>query len=49
MNYLSATQLAEKYGVSDRYVRRLCAEGKLEDAERIGRAYRIPEATDLPS
>lgn len=49
MNYLSAAQFAEKYGVSDRYVRRLCSEGKLEGAERVGRAYQIPETTELPA
>ncbi len=49
MKYLSAAEFAAKNGVSDRYVRRLCADGKLEGAERVGKAYRIPESTQLPA
>lgn len=48
MNYLTVMEFAEKNGVSDRYIRRLCAEGKLE-AERVGKAYRIPETAELPA
>ena len=48
MNYLSVAKFAEKNGVSDRYIRRLCAAGKLE-AQRSGRAYRIPETAELPA
>ncbi len=48
MNYLSVAEFAEKNGVSDRYIRRLCAAGKLE-ARRSGRAYRIPETAELPA
>ena len=49
MKYLSAAEFAAKYGVSDRYIRRLCADGKLEGAELIGKAYRIPESSQLPA
>lgn len=49
MKYLSATEFAQKHGISDRYVRRLCADGKLDGAERIGKAYRIPETAELPA
>ena len=48
MNYLTVAEFAEKNGVSDRYIRRLCAAGKLE-ARRSGRAYRIPETAELPA
>ena len=49
MDYLSAAEFAEKYGVTDRYIRRLCAEGKLEGVEKIGKAYRIPASAELPT
>lgn len=49
MKYLSAAEFAQKYGVSDRYIRRLCADGKIEGAERSGKAYRIPETAELPA
>ena len=46
--YEEIDEFAEKNGVSDRYIRRLCAAGKLE-AQRSGRAYRIPETAELPA
>ena len=49
MKYLSAAEFAQKHGVSDRYIRRLCADGKIEGAERSGKAYRIPETAELPA
>lgn len=49
MTYLSVSEFAEMHGVSDRYIRRLCAEGKLEGAERNGKAYRIPHTAELPA
>lgn len=49
MDYLSVADFAEKHGVSDRYIRRLCADGKLKGVEQTGKAYRIPETAELPS
>lgn len=43
MNYISVRQAAEKWGVSDRRIRILCAEGKIEGVHKDGRAYLIPE------
>ena len=44
--YISVTQAAEKWGISDRRVRTLCAEGKIPGVIREGRAWRIPESAD---
>ena len=49
MIYLSTADYARKYGVSDRYIRRLCAAGKLEGTERCGKAYRIPDDAPFPA
>ncbi len=49
MFYMSTADYARKHGVSDRYIRRLCAAGKLEGAERFGKAYRIPDDAPFPA
>lgn len=42
MEYMTAQQAAEKWGISDRRVRILCAEGKVDGAVKQGKSYRIP-------
>lgn len=42
MDYLSSTEIARRWGISDRRVRVLCAQGKIEGVERRGRTYLIP-------
>lgn len=44
--YMSVKQAAEKWGVSDRRVRTLCAEGKIPGVVREGRAWKIPESAE---
>ena len=41
-------QAAEKWGISDRRVRILCAEGKIPDVIREGRSWKIPENAKKP-
>lgn len=40
--YISVTQAAEKWGISDRRVRILCSEGKIPGVTRDGRTWKIP-------
>lgn len=40
--YMTAKQAAEKWGLSDRRVRILCAEGKIPGAFQEGRSWKIP-------
>ena len=40
--YITVKQAAEKWGISDRRVRILCAEGKIPGAYQEGRAWKIP-------
>lgn len=47
--YISTKQAAEKWGISDRRVRILCAEGKVEGAFQVGRGWNIPEGAVKPS
>ncbi len=48
MNYIKVSQAAEKWGISARRVRVLCAEGKVEGAIRKGKLYMIPENAQKP-
>ena len=48
MNYITAQQAAEKWGVSDRRVRVLCALGKITGAVKLGKSYRLPEDAKKP-
>ena len=42
MVYISVKQAAEKWGISDRRVRLLCEQGKINGIGKQGRAYLIP-------
>ena len=46
--YLSTKQIAEKWGISDRRVRILCDEGKINGAIKEGKSWRIPENAQKP-
>lgn len=48
MNYLTVTQAAEKWGISTRRVRLLCANGDIAGVTRKGNLYLIPEDTEKP-
>lgn len=42
MEYIGVQQAAKQWGLSDRRVRLLCEQGKIEGVIREGRSYRIP-------
>jgi len=48
MDYLRVSQVAEKWGLSSRRVRVLCAEGKIEGVIRKGKLYMIPVQAAKP-
>ena len=45
---MTVKQAAEKWGISDRRVRILCAEGKISGVIREGRRWMIPADTRKP-
>lgn len=47
--FITAKQAAEKWGISDRRIRTLCAEGKIPGAYRKGRTWCIPDDSEKPS
>ena len=48
MEYLTVTQAAEKWNISTRRVRLLCANGEIEGVIRKGNLYMIPCDTEKP-
>lgn len=48
MKYMSVSEYAKLYGISERTVRNYCALGKLEGAFLTGKTWSIPEDTTLP-
>ena len=48
MEYISVSQFAEKYGISERTARNYCATGKIEGAFLTGKTWNIPADADLP-
>ena len=48
MEYISVSQFAEKYGISERTARNYCATGKIEGAFLTGKTWNIPADALLP-
>ena len=50
MEYISTKEAAQKWGISERRVRSLCSEGKIEGAARCGDwVWSIPAGTQKPA
>lgn len=47
--YMSITEIAEKWGISPRRVRVLCANGRIEGAAKLGREWAIPVDAERPT
>ena len=48
MEYVSVSDFARQYGVSERTVRNYCATGKIEGAFLTGKTWNIPAEATLP-
>lgn len=48
MKYISVSQFAKKWGISERTVRYNCATGKIKGAFLTGKTWNIPEGSGLP-
>lgn len=48
MGFLSASRIAEKWGVSERSVRNYCAQGRVPGAFLTGKTWNIPEGAAKP-
>ena len=47
--YVKASDLAEKWGITERQVQSLCKTGKIEGAIKFGPAWAIPENAVKPT
>ena len=48
MRYLGVTEIAKKWGLSERSVRDYCAKGRVEGAFLTGKTWNIPENAEKP-
>ena len=48
MGYLSISQTAEKWGISQRRIRLLCVEGRIPGAFKMGAYWSIPANAEKP-
>ena len=49
MEFISAAEAARRWHVTPRAVQLMCAQGRVPGAERVGRAWRVPEGAVKPS
>jgi hypothetical protein len=47
--WVTAQEAAEKWGITDRRVQVLCANGQVEGALRLKRGWLIPKGTSKPA
>ncbi len=48
MKYISATEAAKKWGISERRVQKLCAESRIPGVTRFSRMWLIPKDAEKP-
>ena len=48
MEYMSAPQAAEKWGISERRVQILCKENRIPGASKLGYMWLIPKNAEKP-
>lgn len=49
VDYISAAQAAEKWGITVKRVQVLCKENRIHGVERIGREWLIPKDSEKPA
>ena len=48
MNYISVSEAAKKWNISERSVRNYCSEGRVSSAILMGKTWMIPESAEKP-
>lgn len=48
MDYITVREAAEKWGITERRVQKLCEEGRVMGAVRFSRVWMIPKDVDKP-
>lgn len=48
LDFISVKEAAEKWGISERRVQKLCEEERIEGVLRFGRSWMIPKSAHKP-
>ena len=48
MNYMTTKEAVEKWNISERRIRQLLAEGRIEGAVKVGNSWNIPIDAEKP-
>ena len=48
MEFISAKEVSEKWGISERRIQKLCEEGRIPGVFRFGRSWAIPKDAEKP-
>lgn len=48
MDFLSVKEISAEWNVSERWIQKLCDEGRIDDVLRFGRSWMIPKAAQKP-
>jgi len=48
MEYLTARETAQKWGISERRVQILCEQGRIAGVQRLGKSWAIPSSAEKP-
>lgn len=48
MGYITASQVAKKWNISQRRVQILCAENRIEGVFKLGETWAIPDGAEKP-
>ena len=48
MEYMSAKEASEKWGISERRIQKLCEENRIEGVIRFSRVWAIPKDAEKP-
>lgn len=48
MDYISVKTAADKWGISERRIQKLCEESRIEGTLKFGRAWMIPKNAEKP-
>ncbi|GMQ62383.1 helix-turn-helix domain-containing protein [Vallitalea maricola] len=49
MDYISVKAAADKWGISERRIQKLCKENRIEGIEKFGRVWMIPKDAEKPA
>ena len=48
MEYMSCAKAADKWGISERRVQKLCEENRIQGVSKFGRIWLIPQNAEKP-